>query len=432
MTSGRIFRIDRRNRMIFEVIMPVLGLTMEKGKIVHWLKKEGEYVTKGEPLFEVETDKVTMEVASEFTGTIAKILVGEGKEVSVAIVIAIIADEGDVSAAIEKYKSIPLEGSPPDIPLNLAYDIPTGIDEISKEVRASPLAKKLASLKGIDITKVKGSRQGGRIVEKDILAYEESLLTEKILPLKKAHEFKEIDKEGTLHEPFGEKVPLSSTRRIIAQKMSKCSHDVPHIFFETKAEASQLIDTIDFLNKHYKKKENLEVSINDLLIKIVALCIKGHPLFNGSFTEAGIMIHPHINIGIAVALPDGLVVPAIGMVERKNIFTISTERRELVERARSGKLTLEEIEKGTFTITSLAHYDIKGFIPIINPPQSAILSVCKIEKTPTVKNDTVVISPMLFLGLNCDHRVIDGTEAASFLVEIKERIEDSKRLWVHL
>ncbi|MBN2246716.1 MAG: 2-oxo acid dehydrogenase subunit E2, partial [Candidatus Aminicenantes bacterium] len=394
--------------MIFEVIMPVLGLTMEKGKIVRWLKKEGEYLEKGEPLLEVETDKVTMEVASEFTGTLAKILVGEGQEVPVATVIAIIADEADVSATIEKYKSIPLEVSSPDIPSKLAYEISTGRDETSETVKASPLAKKLASLKGIDITKIKGSGPKNRILEKDILAYEESLLTEKILPLKKDHVFKEIDKKGDLPEPFGEKVPLSSTRRIIAQKMAKCSHDVPHIFFETKAEASQLIETIDFLNKHYKKNENIEVSINDLLIKIVALCIQGHPLFNSSFTDEGIMIHPHINIGIAVALPDGLVVPAIGIAERKNIFTISAERRELVERARIGKLTLEEIERGTFTITSLAHYDIKGFIPIINPPQSGILSVGKIEKTPVVKNDSVVISPMLFLGLNCDHRIIDG------------------------
>jgi pyruvate dehydrogenase E2 component (dihydrolipoamide acetyltransferase) len=418
--------------MIFEVIMPVLGLTMEKGKIVRWLKKEGEYLEKGEPLLEIETDKVTMEVVSEFTGTLVKVLVDEGQEVPVATVIAIIADESDASAAIEKYKSIPLEVSSPDIPSKLDDEIVTGRDETSETVKASPLAKKLASLKGIDITKVKGSGPRGRIVEKDILAYEESLLAEKILPLKKAHEFKEIDQKGDLPEPFGKKVPLSTTRRIIAQKMAKCSHDVPHIFFETKAEASQLMDAIEFLNKHYKKDKDVEVSINDLLIKIVALCIKDHPLFNSSFTDNGIMIHPHINIGIAVALPDGLVVPAIGMAERKNIFTISTERRELVERARIGKLTLEEIEKGTFTITSLAHYDIKGFIPIINPPQSAILSVGRIEKTPTVKNDTIVISPMLFLGLNCDHRIIDGVEAASFLVAIKERIEDPRRLWVHL
>jgi pyruvate dehydrogenase E2 component (dihydrolipoamide acetyltransferase) len=418
--------------MIFEVVMPVLGLTMEKGKIVRWLKKEGEYLKKGEPLFEIETDKVTMEVASEFTGTLVKILVGEGQEVPVTAVIAIIADEADVSAAIEKYESIPLGVSSPDIPLKPAYEIPNPIDETSKTVKASPLAKKLASLKGIDITKVKGSGPKNRILEKDILAYEESLQTGKILPLRDAHRFKEINGKGTLPEPFGEKVPLSSTRRIIAEKMAKCSHDVPHIFFETRAEASQLIETVDFLNKHYKKSENIEVSINDLLIKIVALCIQGHPLFNSAFTDDGIIIHPHINIGIAVALRDGLVVPANGMAERKNIFAISTERRELVDRARIGKLTLEEIEKGTFTITSLAHYDIKGFIPIINPPQSAILSVGKIEKTPVVKNDTVVISPMLFLGLNCDHRIIDGTEAASFLVEIKERIEDPRRLWVHL
>jgi pyruvate dehydrogenase E2 component (dihydrolipoamide acetyltransferase) len=418
--------------MIFEVIMPVLGLTMEKGKIVRWLKKEGEYLEKGEPLLEIETDKVTMEVASEFTGTLVKILVGEGQEVPVATVIAIIADEADASAAIEKYKSIPLRVSPPDIPSRLDDEISTGRDETPETVKASPLAKKLASLKGIDITKVKGSGPKNRILEKDILAFEESLLAEKILPLKKAHEFKEIDQRGDLPEPFGKKVPLSSARRIIGQKMAKCSHDVPHIFFETKAEASPLMDAIEFLNKHYKKDEEGEVSINDLLIKIVALCIKDHPLFNSSFMDDGIIIHPHINIGIAVALSDGLVVPAIGMAERKNIFAISAERRELVERARIGKLTLEEIEKGTFTITSLAHYDIKGFIPIINPPQSGILSVGKIEKTPVVKNDTVVISPMLFLGLNCDHRIIDGTEAASFLVDIKERIEDPRRLWVHV
>ena len=418
--------------MIFEVIMPVLGLTMEKGKIVRWLKKEGEYLKKGEPLFEIETDKVTMEVASEFTGTLVKILVGEGQEVPVTTVIAIIADAADVSAAIEKYKSIPLEVSSPDIPLKPAYEIPNTIDETSKTVKASPLAKKLASLKGIDITKIKGSGPNDRILEKDILAYEESLLTGTTLPLRDAHRLKEFNGKGTLPEPFGEKVPLSSRRRIIAQKMAKCSHDVPHIFFETRAEASQLIETVDFLNKHYKKSENIEVSINDLLIKIVALSIQGHPLFNSAFTDDGIIIHPHINIGIAVALPDGLVVPTIGMTERKNIFAISTERRELVDRARIGKLRLEEIEKGTFTITSLAHYDIKGFIPITNPPQSAILAVGKIEKTPAVKNDTVVISPMLFLGLNCDHRIIDGTEAASFLVEIKERIEDPRRLWIHL
>jgi pyruvate dehydrogenase E2 component (dihydrolipoamide acetyltransferase) len=441
--------------MATEVVLPALGLTVEKGKILEWYKKEGDPVQKGELIFLVEADKVTTDVESPSSGILSKILIPVGVEVPILTVVAIItgpgeklaaksltkgpqpsaaktyekpptpvspggglegratslSDRGVVPAARRKAKEYGVDlsqilGTGPNgvILLKDVEGVLAGESKISA-VKASTLARKLAEKEGVPLKEVQGTGIRGRIMQADVKAYLER-------PTATAAE-----------PPLGSTIPMSTIRRIIARRMSESAFSAPHIYFFSEVWLDPLLQFREELLPVFEKHFNLRPSINDFLIKAVALNIADFPMLNAQLKGEQIHIMPEINIGLAVAMPEGLIVPAIPRADRVGLVEIVRQRSDLVGRAREGKLTLQEIERGTFTISSLAHYDITHFTAILNPPQSGILSVGKTDEKLVLVEGQVRVKCITRLGLSVDHRIVDGTMAADFLQHLKWKLE---------
>lgn len=376
--------------MIAKIIMPKLGLTMEDGIIERWLKKEGEKVEKGDPLAEITTDKATFEQESTATGFLRKILFPEGSTVPVNQVIAYLADSMEERIPEEKSRIVKEK-------LRVYHDEaekekigPPVAEEISGKIKVSPLAKKIAKERQIDLSRVKGSGPGGRIIERDVLAFRE----EKVAGV--------------------EVIPLSRMRQTIAKRLTQSKQSAPHYYIQMEIDMSEAVEL------HHEKPS---LSYNDLIIKASALALKEFPLMNSTFEEGKIKSYSDINIGMAVMLTDGLIVPVIKQVDKKNLSQIAREREELIKRAKEQKLHPRDISGGTFTISNLGMFDVDAFTAIINPPQVAILAVGKIKETPVVRNARIEIGKISKLTLSLDHRVIDGAYGAQFLKRIKEIFE---------
>jgi len=448
--------------MATEVVIPMLGVTVEKGKIIEWLKKEGDSVERGESIFIVEADKVTTEVESPAGGILAKILVEAGKEVPVLTVVGLITAPGEeipadykTAIAAEPTKpamaaaaaDIPSGGSPyaaavkgPAKPagpvaimpgarklalergIDLSAIDPTGPEgvillrdvEAAATVpagRVSTLAQRLAAKEGVDLAAVEGSGVRGRIMRADV----RSALAEAKRPA------------------LGKVMPMQSMRQVIARRMSQSAFTAPHIYFFSDIQMDPLLDFRREIVAEFEKQFGLRPSVNDLLIKAVALNILDFPLLNASVKDQEIHIAPEVNVCLAVALEDGLIVPAIANADLAGLVDIVRQRQDLVARARSGKLTMEEIERGTFTISSLAQYDITYFTAILNPPQSGILSIGKTREELYLDTDgTVGKRKVATFGLSVDHRIIDGTLAADFLQNLKWKLERPAFTFLHL
>ncbi|MBA7676501.1 Dihydrolipoyllysine-residue succinyltransferase component of 2-oxoglutarate dehydrogenase complex [subsurface metagenome] len=442
--------------MAVEVIIPAMGLTVEKGTILEWLKSEGDKVEKGEPILEVEADKGATEVESPASGILRKILISKGIEVPIFTVVGVITAVDEelpekylvekpapsavpeppvpveaVERPLEPVKKEPGEvkaapavrklASEHDIDLSLiAGSGPEGTilkrdveDYVARvlagekeRVKASPIARKLAQREGIDLTAVTGSGVGGRIMKKDVLA---------------AGAEKEVEEKPTFK--FGETVPMTKMRRVIAQRMT-ASFTTPHIYFFNEVNMQKLLKLRNDILPDFEKRFNIRISVNDFLIKVVALTIRDYPILNATVADDQIKIFPEINVGLAVALDEGLIVPAIPNADKMGLEEIAVTREDLTNKARAGKLTVEEIGRGTFTVSSLAQYDITFFAAILNPPQSGILSVGKTEEKPIVIDGEVVIRPIMNIGVSVDHRIVDGQVAAAFLREVKRKLED--------
>ena len=438
--------------MATEVVMPALGLTVEKGIIVKWLKKEGEAVKRGEPLFEVEADKVTTEVEAPATGILARILVGVGVEVPITTVVGVIAEPGEEVAAeygakvpvvAEAETAVAAGGSRP----GTETPVSTVAGGRGGSIRAVPAARKLARERGLTIEAVAGSGPDGTILVRDVEAYArpEAARAVKATPLaRKVAEREGIpleavqgtgaqgrimraDVDRAAAEPagpgIGEVIPMSSMRRVIARRMSESFFGAPHIYFFTDVCMDPLLNLRKDILPDFEKRFGIRPSINDFLIKAVALNIVDFPRLNATIRGEEVHILPDINICLAVALPDGLIVPAIAHADRVGLVEIARERKDLVERALNGKLTMEELERGTFTISSLAQYDITHFTAIINPPQSGILSVGKTRVELSLEEGEVREKKVATLGLGVDHRIIDGAVAADFLQNLKWKLE---------
>lgn len=449
--------------MAIEVVLPALGLTVEKGTILKWFKKEGDVVTKGESLFEVEADKVTTEVESPASGILKKILVSEGIEVPILTVVAVITDKGEELP--EKYKSMEIKA--PEI---RKETVRVEIKEtegpfLSGEIKAVPAARQLAREKGITLSSIKGTGPGGTILLRDVETYlkGKEQVTPKILATPTARKMaqkeaipitmikgtgisgrimkedvirakSELEKKEEKVIPPSEKpipkyqlgqiIKMNSMRKAIAKRMVQSKFTAPHIYFYNDVDMGKLISLRDEIVTEIEKQEGIRISINDFIIKAVALTLKEFPLLNSMVSGEEIKIFPEINVGLAVALEDGLIVPAIPKTDQLGIVEIARFRADLVERARNGKLKMEEIERGTFTISSLAQYDIVFFTAILNPPQSGILTLGKVEEKPSVRNGEIVIKKVMRQGLSVDHRIIDGAIAAQFLQSLKKRLEN--------
>jgi pyruvate dehydrogenase E2 component (dihydrolipoamide acetyltransferase) len=407
-----------------EVKLPRLGQGMEAGTIVRWLKSEGDAVAKGEPLFELDTDKVTQEVEAETDGVLLKIVLPEG-EADVGTTVAVIGSEGeDVSelvaaaaggnggapAAAPEQKDAPTE-QPVEQPRAEAAPAPAAAPARApgERVKASPLARRIARERGIDLATLTGTGPEGRIIAEDVEKAQAA-------PAPAAS-------PAAAPMPAGEVevVELTSIRRTIARRLTE-AWEAPVFQLTVTADCTELVATRERMVELLREGET-KPTVNDVLTRLVAAALLRHRPVNALFVEGRIHRYPSANVGIAVATPNGLVVPVIRDADRKSVQEIAAARADLVSRAREGKLQLADLEGGTFTTSNLGMYGIEQFIAVLNPPQVAILAVGSIEDRPHAVEGRIEIAPTLTLTLTCDHRAIDGSEGAEFLRTVKALVE---------
>jgi len=391
--------------MIKEVIMPKLGETMEEGYLVSWKKDEGDRVEKGEVLFEVMSDKTNFEVESLYSGYLRKKLYEPSDNaIPVTTVIGYISDTPDEPIEIEKKIEVKTEV------LEESHIEKLDVSETPKKeewkssgrVKASPIARKLAEEEGIDISLIKGSGPEGMIEKKDVLEY----LASKKYEGKTAPSGEYIVKEWA---------PL---RRIIARRFTESKREIPHYYLEGKFIVSEIAR-----EKEARKKEGIDLTYTDFLIFLTARAIKEYPLVNAALVNDEIRIYNTVDIGLAVSVEDGLVVPVLRNCDSKSILQISKERKEIVEKAKTNKLTEEEIKNARFIISNLGMFGVENFQPIISPPGVAIMGVGRVGKELVVIDDKIAILSVMNVSFSFDHRVIDGAYAGQFYKRFKEIME---------
>ncbi|MEG6584359.1 dihydrolipoamide acetyltransferase family protein [Dendrosporobacter sp. 1207_IL3150] len=421
--------------MAANIIMPQLGLTMTEGTVVKWLKAVGDSVAKGEVIVEITTDKIGGQIEAPLDGTLLAITVGEGNIAPVASTIGVVGISGE-SVIIEETAALQsLEGNCPEKAPSSANIMAISHPDF---IKASPAAKKLARDNNIDLALVTATGPDGRVVERDVKAYLSKVTAKpKTSPLaaKLADEHNiepsTINKQGRIMssdilnaaskviEKSQKSVPLAGIRKIIAERMSLSWHTAPHVTI------SMAVDMTAAAALKSKLSQNAEkYSFTEIIIKCSAAALKELPIVNASIIDKAIVQHQEINIGVAVALEDGLIVPVIRTADKFSITGLRDSIRDLSTRARNGTLTADEISGGTFTVTNLGMYGVDVFTPVINPPESAILGVCRIQETPVVLNGQICIRPMMNLCLSFDHRLIDGALAAKFLNRVKQLLEN--------
>ena len=407
------------------ITMPRLSDTMEEGTISSWLKNVGDQVKEGEILAEIETDKATMEFESFYDGILSHIAVNEGETVKVDELIAIISEnEIDVPKALESYGNessiIPIEESNDSVELNedeKEINTTNTSSDLNERIKASPLAKKIAKEKNIDLTKVIGSGENGRIIKNDLSdlsPVEET--TEQQIQTEENQSPKVVDviKEETTI------VQNSTMRKAIAKNLSKSKFTAPHYYLSVEFN----MDNAIAFREQYNSIPDTKISFNDIVVKACAEALKNHPQVNSQWNDEKIILNNNVHIGVAVGIEDGLVVPVIKNADKESLHSINIKVRDYVVRAKSKKLRPDEIEGSTFTISNLGMFGITEFTSIINQPNSAILSVGAIVKKPVVVNDKIVVSNTMKLTLACDHRSVDGVTGSLFLQTLKGYIEN--------
>ena len=407
------------------ITMPRLSDTMEEGTISSWLKNVGDQVKEGEILAEIETDKATMEFESFYDGILSHIAVNEGETVKVDELIAIISEnEIDVSKALESYgkesSNIPVEESNDSVELNEVdkeiSSTNTSLD-LNERIKASPLAKKIAKEKNIDLSKVTGTGENGRIIKNDLSDLSPALETsEQQIEIEENQSVKVDDlvKEETTI------VQNSTMRKAIAKNLSKSKFTAPHYYLSVEFN----MDNAIAFREQYNSIPDTKISFNDIVVKACAVALKNHPQVNSQWNDEKIILNNNVHIGVAVGIEDGLVVPVIKNADRESLHSINSKVRDYAVRAKSKKLRPDEIEGSTFTISNLGMFGISEFTSIINQPNSAILSVGAIVKKPVVVNDKIVVSNTMKLTLACDHRSVDGVTGSLFLQTLKGYIEN--------
>ena len=402
--------------MATTVLMPQMGYDMREGTVVKWLKKEGEEVTRGEILAEIETDKAVVEMEALGSGLVRKIVVPEGMMVPVGEVIAIIgtADEelpalGKVEAAAgpagEAIKEAPKAEQEKVAPKEERAAAQAG------EIKASPIARRLAKEKGVDLTQVKGTGPGGRIVEKDVLAFEEAM--KEAAPAALA--------EAPAVEVAPGRVDLTRMRQTIARRTADSKRETPHFYVTVEVDMTRAMALRKQLNEELK--DEVRISVNDLIIKATTKALGKFPNFNASFKGDHLEVYPSVHMGIAIALEQGLMVPAIPNCDKKSLVEIAKASRDLGERAHGGKLRAEEYTGGTFSISNLGMFDVDSFSAIIFPPNAAVLAVGSVKPQPVVRDGEIKVAQVMKATVSVDHRVADGAEAARFLTEVKHYLE---------
>ncbi|MBI2877112.1 MAG: 2-oxo acid dehydrogenase subunit E2 [Candidatus Tectomicrobia bacterium] len=395
--------------------MPKLGMTMTEGRVVEWLAPEGARVEKGATVLRIESDKIEYEVEAPASGLLARIYVVPSEEAwSVGSLLAVVLAEGEVLDEEALAAELPvLSGSAlPQFAALSSVSSQASRPRTSgaERIKVSPAARKLAEEKGVDLSRVTGTGPGGRITREDVLAALENppMTPSPTLP------------QGPV---LGGSIPLSRMRKTIAQRLTASATQVPHIYLFSEIDATGLQALRERLLPGIAEQTGQRLSYNDLLLQAVAQAIQRFPLFHSTLEGETIRIPEEIHIGLAVAVEGGLIVPVVRSVQRKSLEEIVRERADLVQRAQAKRLTPDDLQGGTFTISNLGMYEVDYFTAIINPPQSAILSVGRMAQRPQVVAGQIAVRTMMWLGLSADHRVVDGAQAAEFLQEIKRTLE---------
>jgi pyruvate dehydrogenase E2 component (dihydrolipoamide acetyltransferase) len=436
------------------IIMPKWGHTMEEGKITKWLKQEGDTVEKGEELFEVETEKITNTVEATAGGTLFQILVPVGSSALVSAVVAVMAEPGETlepmeaveadkpaaaeAVAVAEEKAAPVEAQ-----------APAPVPAVGGFVRATPAARRLARELGIDIGRVQGSGPEGRVTEKDVSQFSEGASAGvRVSPL--AEEMARqtgLDLSTLMGTGTGDggKIVVADVERVLAQQaepqpvrsipftgMRKSIADNMHASLANAAQltafsevdVTEMVKFRDLVRKEYLNDENIRISFNDIFILAVSRALKRFPIINSTLVGDEILLHGSVHMGIAVALPEGLIVPVLKDADQKGLLQIAQESRILVRKAREGNLSVDEVTGGTFTITNLSMFPVDGFTPILKPPESGILGLCRIHEKPAVYNGEIAIRSMMTVSLTWDHRVVDGAPASEFLQALCRFLEE--------
>ena len=440
------------------ILMPALSPTMEKGNLAKWLKKEGDKIKSGDVIAEIETDKATMEYEAVDDGTLAKIVVPEGtQDVAVNSVIAVLAGEGeDVKAAAAGAKSAPTpkpaeapkpQAAPPKTAVASPQAVsppkpaappppPPATASGGNRVFSSPLARRLAKESGIDLSRVSGSGPHGRVIARDIedaksgkglrapsAAPAAALAGAPIAPTMSDKQILALYEEGSY-----DFVPHDGMRRTIAQRLTASVQTIPHFYETMDCDIGKLVAAREEINAAAPKdkdgKSAYKLSVNDFVIKALALALQRVPEANVSWTEGGMLKHKHSDVGVAVALPGGLITPIVRNAESKSLSVISNEMRDLAARARARKLKPHEYQGGTTSVSNLGMYGIKDFTAVINPPQSTILAVGTGEERAVVRNGQLAVATVMSVTLSCDHRSVDGALGAELIVAFKTLVEN--------
>lgn len=414
--------------MTIKILMPALSPTMTDGKLAKWFKAEGDQVAAGDILAEIETDKATMEMEAVDDGVLGKIVIAEGTEgVAINSLVAVMLEEGeDVSAADAAASTAPApQATPPEEAAPAAQPAPqAALVEKGERIFASPLAKRMAADAGIDVAVISGSGPHGRIVKSDI---EAAMAGGAQAAPAAAQAPSGVPSLPAIIPSMGSytEIPNSSARKIIAERLTASSRDIPSYMVTVDCEIDRLLEMRKDLNDRSPEGEDAyKISVNDFIIRAIALAMRKVPGVNTSWTEAAIQQYDDIDVSVAVATEDGLITPIIRSADQKGLAKISIEMKDLALRARDNKLMPEEFQGGGFTVSNLGMYGAKEFTSIINPPQSCILSVGAGEQRAVVKDGVLSIATVMTCTLASDHRTVDGALSAQFLQVFKTMVED--------
>jgi pyruvate dehydrogenase E2 component (dihydrolipoamide acetyltransferase) len=445
-----------------EVIMPKMGDAMEEGTLVKWLKSEGEEVSEGDPIAEIETDKVTLELEAEDAGTLAQLIASEGDDVPVGEAIAFIAGEGEEvperdGAAGEAQAEEASEEEAGGEDGGAEAQTATEVEEAPQadgaadgradgRFRASPIVRRLAQENNLDLSKVEGTGPAGRIVERDVRA---------------AMERGDAQADGAGEAPSGVEAPeapqpqqaemqgfqparipepteapgtqlVEPTRmmQVIGERMTESKQHVPHFYASVEVRMDAAMELRKQLNAQLEE-EGLKLSVNDFVMKACAVALRNHPNLNALYTTRGVELHEKVDMAMAVALDEGLITPVVRDIASKGLATISREAKDLAKRAREGGLKPEEYQGGTITVSNMGMFGIESFTAIINPPQAAIVAVSSIDRRPAYdENDEIVPANMMKLTLSADHRIANGRDGALYIAEVKRTLENPVLLMV--
>ena len=411
---------------VTKVVMPKLSDAMESGKIIKWLKKEGDRIQGGDILAEVETDKADVEMEAFGAGVLRKILVPAGEQAPIGALIGVIAEPGEDIAALVDSAPAPrpaaVTPSAPQAPVvrpaavvsaPAAAGAGGGAAAPGGRVKASPLAKKIAAQTGVDLKLIQGSGPGGRIIRRDVEAAGSG--------------GSPAARTAAVAGAESEDVPLSAMRAAIARRMPLSKAPVPHFYVTSEVAMDRSWELREQLNA---LEGQPKISVNDLVIRACALALLKHPGVNASLQGEAIRVYHRAHIGIAVALEEGLITPVLRDCDAKSLAQIAIESRELAERARSRKLRAQELSGATFSISNLGMFDVAEFSAIINPPEGAILAVGSVRRVPVVDDTGLGVGRRMMLTISCDHRVMDGAMGARFLQDVKRLLEEPLRLLV--